>query len=151
MKLLSLSYEFPPIGGGGAKVVSSILNDLADKGTDVTLITMYYRGLAFNEKLGGLRIIRVPCIHLKKEICYPAEMIPYLLLAMPRLCVHLLRNKYDLNHTHFIFPDGLLALLVKYLFGIPYILLQHMDLMCQVITRTGLFCYTSCYDLFGDW
>jgi len=125
MKILCLSYEYPPVGGGGAKVVSNILNGLMGKAHEVTLVTMHFRGLPFNERLGGLRILRVPCIRLKKEICYAIEMIPYLLVALPCLCASLLKNKYDVNHTHFIFPDGLLALVVKFLFGIPYIITAH--------------------------
>jgi len=125
MKLLCLSYEYPPVGGGGAKVVSNILNGLMGKAHEATLVTMHFRGLPFNERLGGLRILRVPCIRLKKEICYAIEMIPYLLVAVPFLCARLLKNKYDVNHTHFIFPDGLLALVVKFLFGIPYIITAH--------------------------
>jgi len=45
MRILLLSYEFPPIGGGGARVVVGLAKELVDLGHDVDLVTMGFRDL----------------------------------------------------------------------------------------------------------
>jgi glycosyltransferase involved in cell wall biosynthesis len=35
------------------------------------------------------------------------------------------REHYDINHTHFIFPDGLVSFILKKLTGLPYIITAH--------------------------
>lgn len=124
MKLLMLCYEYPPIGGGGAKVVDGLTSELSKLGQNVDLITMGYKNLPAYEVRGALKIHRVKCIRLRAAICSPAEMISYLIAAF----IFLLKfdNKdYYLNHTHFIFPDGVLAYLLKKIRKIPYLITAH--------------------------
>jgi hypothetical protein len=45
MRVLMLSYEFPPIGGGGENVVFGLSKELGRLGDDVDLITMGFNGL----------------------------------------------------------------------------------------------------------
>ena len=42
MKILKLCYEYPPVGGGGAKVVFSLIRHLVDMGHSADLITMKF-------------------------------------------------------------------------------------------------------------
>src|SRR5262245_10180406 len=46
VQILKSSYEFPPLGGGGAKVVMGIARRLAARGHHVDVVTMAFRGLA---------------------------------------------------------------------------------------------------------
>lgn len=61
-----LCYEYPPIGGGGAKVVNGLTNELSKKGFKIDLITMGYKSLSAIEEKGNLNIYRVKCLRLKK-------------------------------------------------------------------------------------
>jgi len=125
MYVLTISYEYPPLGGGGSKVVEGLTKEFSRAGVQVDLVTMWYPGLPLKETIGKLTIIRVPCLRLSKSVCRIWEMPLYLVVALPILCFLCLRNKYQLNHTHFIFPDGVLALLLKRVFSIPYIVTAH--------------------------
>ncbi len=44
-RILVICYEFPPLGGGGAKVVHGVARELIKAGHSVDLVTMGYRGL----------------------------------------------------------------------------------------------------------
>ena len=120
-----LCYEYPPIGGGGAKVVHGLINELIKMNCEIDIVTMGFKNLPLLEKRSNINIHRVKCIRLKRNVCTYPEMVLYIILAFPlvlRLCR---KNKYDINNTHFIFPDGILAFAMKILFRIPYILTAH--------------------------
>ena len=120
-----LCYEYPPIGGGGAKVVHGLSSELVWQGHQVDIVTMGYKNLPQHEKLNDLNIYRVKCLRLKANICTPFEMIIYMILAIPLILKLCRNNRYDINHTHFIYPDGFLAYLVNKLNNLPYIITAH--------------------------
>lgn len=124
-KILILSYEFPPLGGGGAKVVAGLTSEMIKSGYTFDVVTMGYRGLPRKEVQDGITIYRVPCIRLSQSMCYFPEMIPYLLMAFPLVLRLVKRNDYILNHTHFIFPDGVLSCLIKFLTKLPFVVTAH--------------------------
>ena len=125
MKILMLCYEYPPIGGGGAKVVQGLSAELVRQGHQVDLVTMGYKNLPLHQKLGNFNIYRVKCLRFKANICTPFEMITYIILALPKILKLCRKNKYDINHTHFIYPDGFLAYLVNKLTNLPYVITAH--------------------------
>ena len=125
MKILTLSYEFPPLGGGGAKVVYGLTKELVKLGHKVDLVTMGFRGLPKFEKINGVNVHRVPCVRTKESACYTPELASYIFTAIP-FALKLIRQKpYDLNHTHFIFPDGFISYILKKLTGLPYVITAH--------------------------
>lgn len=125
MNILMLSYEFPPLGGGGGNVVYGLSRELVRLGHTVDLVTMGFRGLPRREQVNGVNIHRVPCIRKKESICTPIEMLSYVVLALPLINKLVRQKKYDLNHTHFIFPDGLLAYFVKRMTKLRYVMTAH--------------------------
>jgi glycosyltransferase involved in cell wall biosynthesis len=124
-RILTCSYEYPPLGGGGAKVANGIAQRLAARGYSVDLVTMGYRDLARNELLAGVEVHRVPSIRRRIASCSFVEMIPHVMLAP----LHIIRKRrqrgYAINHAHFIFPDGLIAYLIKLFTGLPYVITAH--------------------------
>lgn len=120
-----LCYEYPPIGGGGAKVVDGLTRELINQGQQIDLVTMGYKNLPRYEKSNKFSIYRVSSFRRKENICTPFEMIIYLIFTLPLLLRLCIKNKYDINHTHFIFPDGILAYLIKKLTGLPYVVTAH--------------------------
>ncbi len=123
--ILMLNYEFPPVGGGASPVSYEIAKGYVDRGHAVTVVTMHYRGLKKHEFSDGIEIYRVASFRHKKEICQPHEMLSYLISAKFFLKKHLKNNSYDINHTHFIIPTGIVSLWAKKKFGIPYIITSH--------------------------
>src|SRR5262249_36152108 len=85
VQILKSSYEFPPLGGGGAKVVMGIARRLAARGHHVDVVTMAYRGLAARDVVSGVHVCRIPGMRLRLSTCSFIEMIPYVLLAPWRI------------------------------------------------------------------
>jgi glycosyltransferase involved in cell wall biosynthesis len=125
MRILMLSYEFPPLGGGGAKVVYGLSQELVRVGHAVDLVTMGFKGLPGYEKVNGVNVYRVPCIRMRESICSSPEMASYVFSAIPTVLRLVKRKKYHINHTHFIFPDGLVSLIIRRLTGLPYVITAH--------------------------
>ncbi len=123
--LLVLCYEFPPIGGGGGKVVLGLSKELVKIGFNIDIVTMRFKELPLYEKFDGLNIYRVPCIRKKESVCLSHEMGTYIINAIPIVKTLVKNNKYHLNHTHFIFPDGLISNIVKKATGLPYLITAH--------------------------
>lgn len=120
-----LSYEFPPIGGGGAGVVHGLSRELALLGHEVDVVTMAYRELPRRERVNGVEVHRVPCVRLHESHCTMAEQASYLATALP-YALRLARERgHDVNHTHFIVPDGVIAKLLAKRTGLPYLITSH--------------------------
>jgi glycosyltransferase involved in cell wall biosynthesis len=118
-------YEFPPLGGGGSRVVDGLARQLVADGHQVDVVTMGFRDLPAREVTDGVRIHRVPCIRLKEHHCTMLEAATYLPGAMRELRRLAARHAHDINHTHFIFPDGYNALRLAGRTGLPYVITAH--------------------------
>jgi glycosyltransferase involved in cell wall biosynthesis len=125
MNLLCINYEYPPIGGGGGVVCQGLADALVKKGYHIDVVTSGMKGLPTFEMINGVHVHRVSCIRRHKHYVTFPEMltlVPSLFLK----ALHLTRQKnYCLNHTHFIFPSGVVSYLLKKKTGIPYIVTCH--------------------------
>ena len=124
-RILTTSYEFPPLGGGGAKVAAGIAERLATRGYTVDLITMGFRRLPRSEFVTGINVHRIPGIRMRVGSCSFVEMIPYVLFAPMRIVRQIRAQPYAINHAHFIYPDGIVAYIVKRFTGLPYVITAH--------------------------
>jgi glycosyltransferase involved in cell wall biosynthesis len=120
-----LSYEFPPLGGGGAGVAYGLSTHLVGMGHEVDVLTMRYRDLPRLEQIEGVQVHRVPCVRLRETYCTMGEQATYLAMALPYAFRLVRKHRYDLNHTHFILPDGLLSMILRRLTGLPYLVTSH--------------------------
>ena len=125
MRILTFSYEYPPLGGGGAKVVFGLSRELACLGHEIDIVTMGYGALARRECSDGVTVHRLRPIRRDNIVCHTSEMVRHEAFALPFALRLIKRNRYDLNHSHFIFPDGLSALAVRKLTRLPYIITAH--------------------------
>ncbi|VVB77917.1 Glycosyltransferase Gtf1 [uncultured archaeon] len=125
LKILMLNYEFPPLGGGASPVSYEIAKGYAKLGHQVDVVTMAYKDLPLFEKKDNINIYRVPCLRSKKEICHPWEQYTYIRSAKKFLKEHMKTHVYDINHTHFIIPTGVVALWLKKKYNLPYIITSH--------------------------
>lgn len=124
-RILMLNYEFPPIGGGSSPVTYEIAKRYVDRGHTVDVVTMAYGNLPRYEKVDGINVYRVPSIRAKKEMCRTHEMLSYVVSAIWFLRNHLKSHQYDINHTHFLVPTGVISLWAKKVFGLDYIVTVH--------------------------
>lgn len=120
-----LSYEYPPLGGGGAKVVQGLTKSLASAGHEIDLITMGFSGMPPIEIIDGVQVHRIDCGRRKKDVSTIRELLSYAMRALPFAYRLASRNRYDLNHTHFIYPDGLISYVLWKRLRLPFIITAH--------------------------
>lgn len=125
LNILVLNYEFPPIGGGAGVVSYDISKRLVEAGHRVDVITMGFANLPAYEERDGIQIYRVKCIRKKKAVCYPWEQFSYIISAIHFLRKHMKKNRYDINHTHFIIPTGPISYWLKRKYGLEYVITAH--------------------------
>jgi len=125
MKILMLCYEFPPLGGGGSRVVHGLSKELARQGQQVDLVTMGFRGLPGVEQFNGLRVYRVSNLRIATYKCTVPEAACHLVLAVHKAKQLARRENYDVVHSHFILPDGLIAWLLNKQFHLDYVITAH--------------------------
>lgn len=125
MRILTLTYEFPPIGGGGSCVAEGLARDLVRLGHTVDVVTMGFRDLPREEVVDGITVHRVNCGRQSVSRCTAREAFRYVVRARSVVRDLLHRTRYDLLHSHFIFPDGVIAWQVAAPCGIPFIITAH--------------------------
>jgi glycosyltransferase involved in cell wall biosynthesis len=123
--VLYLNYEFPPLGGGAAPVSYAIAKGYVDSGYKVDVVTMAFGDLPKYEKKDGINIYRVNSLRRKKAVSGFWEHLLYLGSAWIQLQKLLRKNTYSFCHCHFLVPTGILALFVKKIYRINYIITSH--------------------------
>jgi glycosyltransferase involved in cell wall biosynthesis len=125
MKILTLNYEYPPIGGGGATVTAQLCEHLVQLGHSVDVVTMRHKDLPAEETINGVNIFRIPSYRKQADICKTHEMATYLLGGRKPALKLAQQNHYDIIHTHFIIPTGFLVQYIHKHTGIPYLITCH--------------------------
>jgi glycosyltransferase involved in cell wall biosynthesis len=125
VKILLLNYEFPPLGGGSSSVTREIGKRYVQRGHSVDVVTMGFGDLPKKEDVDGMMVFRVPSLRRRVEICRVHELASYIYSARRFLTNRLKHTHYDVNHTHFLLPTGLVARAMKRRFGLPYIVPGH--------------------------
>ena len=125
MKVLCLSYEYPPLGGGGAAVARGLAEELVKAGHEVELVTSGMKDLPETEMIGGVDIHRVRCLRRHRHYTTTLELITQIYPSFRKALELIRANRYDLIHTHFIYPTGLVSYLLNKLTGLPYVITVH--------------------------
>lgn len=122
MKILAVSHEFPPIGGGGANACYFLTKGFAEKGHEVTLVTANYQGLPEEETQDDVHIIRVNALRQHKEHCSFKEMLSYLMKAYPVAKKLQKKERFDICLVFFGIPSGPIGYLLKKKYKLPYVI-----------------------------
>ncbi|MFA6512076.1 MAG: glycosyltransferase family 4 protein [Patescibacteria group bacterium] len=125
MRILVLNYEYPPLGGGGSYVSHEIAKGYVRQGHAVDVVTMGLKGLPSYENIDGVSVYRVPSGRKKYEISHLREQLYYLWSAYFKIKSLRHQRQWDVCHCHFLVPTGILAVIIKKLFHIPYIITAH--------------------------
>ena len=126
MRILTVIYEFPPIGGGGGRAAYDICSELASRGHDVTVLTTHMDGLSLEESLDGFNVVRIPSRRTEAFVASFEAMLFYILKGLGKGLTLIRNERPDVIHTHFAVPSGALAFVLSLLTGIPYILTAHL-------------------------
>lgn len=118
-------YEYPPVGGGGGRVVAGLAQELVRHGHEVDVVTMARSGRRAPGTDGGVTVHEVPCVRrhdFRTSLPEALAYIPSAVLTVRRL---LRRGAYDVVNPHFILPDGLVMQLARRRHDPPMILTAH--------------------------
>ena len=78
MKILIINSEYPPIGGGAGNASANLARCLADMGHDVAVLTSRYKDLPHQDRLDGVRIVRLPGRRKRADRSSPLEQLSFL-------------------------------------------------------------------------
>lgn len=138
MRILTIIYEFPPIGGGGGRAAYEICSELAIRGHAVTVLTAHMDGLPRDEVREGFRVVRIPSNRTEAFVASFKTMLSFDLAGLWAGLALIWRFRPDIIHTHFAVPSGALAFALSVLTGVPYILTAHLgDVPGGVPEKTG--------------
>ena len=126
MKILILTHEFPPVGGGGGRVAQDVACGLAARGFEIHVLTAHLAGLPREEQRDGVRIQRVGAMRREAFRASFAEMAEYNCAAVWAGLKIIRKWQPDVIHAHFAVPAGAAALVLSKLTGVPYILTTHL-------------------------
>jgi glycosyltransferase involved in cell wall biosynthesis len=107
MRILTVNYEYPPLGGGGGVTCAQIAAELVAMGHEVDVLTSAGLGLPLRDEEHGVSIRRVPVMGRKeRQRASLLSMVSFVLRA-PRIGREMVREKnYDVIHVHFAVPTG---------------------------------------------
>lgn len=127
MRILAVNYEYPPLGGGGGVILKDIVEELASRGHEMTVLTSGFKTLEPIEKpADNIEVHRVP-VWMRKEL--PTATMPSMLSFWPlgvRYGKKLLKQKqFDIVNSHFMVPSGPVGQKLADVAGIPHVLSFH--------------------------
>lgn len=122
MRVLFLTYEYPPVGGGGGTTAEALARRFVAGGDEVRVLTSRVPGLAAEEVVGGVEIRRTWVGRRRPYVCTRTEMAAYVLLSLVPAIREVRRYRPDLLHVFFSYPTGPVGWLVHRWSGRPFVL-----------------------------
>ncbi len=126
MKILTLCYEYPPLGGGAGRVAKSIAEGLAARGHEVRFQTGGMPHLPKFERVNEVDVHRTNSFRKREEACSVFEMGLFVLTNFLPTLRHLRTWKPDVIHAHLAVPTGALAFAAHLVSGVPYVITAHL-------------------------
>ncbi|HUV15754.1 MAG TPA: glycosyltransferase family 4 protein, partial [Pelolinea sp.] len=125
MKILVISHEYPPVGGGGGKVVQDLCQNLARRGHQIHLLTTNYGELPKLEESENYLIERLSSWRTQAFRADIKAMGMFVWKSYRR-GLELARSwKPNLIHAHFAVPAGATAYYLWKITGISYVITAH--------------------------
>jgi len=125
LRVLVLTYEYPPVGGGGGRVARELVQRLSSRGIEFHILTAHWGALPISENHGKIHIYRVISGRKHPDRCTILEMFFYLISGTIFAFRNLKKIRPHIVHVHFAVPSGPIAYLIKKFHGAPYIITLH--------------------------
>lgn len=125
MNIFVLSYEYPPIGGGGGAVVRELAIRYGAAGHRVWVLTMHHGDLPLREVVDGVQVVRLKVGRKNRSVTRAVEMARYIDRGFRWFQAHHSEIRPDVIHAHFLVPTGVLAAWIHRVHRIPFIITAH--------------------------
>jgi glycosyltransferase involved in cell wall biosynthesis len=122
MRILLVSYEYPPVGAGAATAGGAIAKALTELGHWVIVLTGRCKGLPSRYEDQGIIIHRVPSLRSRMDRSHVLEMASFLaagLMFVPKI---VRTHRVESAIVFFSMPCGPIGLLGRWICGVPYII-----------------------------
>jgi glycosyltransferase involved in cell wall biosynthesis len=126
MRILVLTHEFPPVGGGGGHAAFDTCQGFVKRGHEVHLLTAHMKGLPRKEIVNGIRITRFSSF---RRLPFKADLLAMTGFILAGFWVGLRQVRSwhpDIIHVHFAVPGGPVAWLLSKLTKTPYVVTAHL-------------------------
>lgn len=110
MRVLVVSREIPPVGGGAGAVALHLSRTLVQSGHEVHVLTMHFGDLPRRETIDGVVIERLRCGRRTQDSAYLGSMARFVVAARRRVKQLSASGAFDVVHAHAIVPDGAAAI-----------------------------------------
>jgi glycosyltransferase involved in cell wall biosynthesis len=121
MKVLFINSEYPPVGAGAGNASANLSRHLVGMGHEVVVVTAALAGLANEERVDGVRILRGPAVRRRIDRSSALEQVIFIFGAAYRCLVLMRQFRPDVVLAFFGLPSGAVAWMLKDTFGIPYV------------------------------
>jgi glycosyltransferase involved in cell wall biosynthesis len=144
LKILIISYEFPPVGGGTGKAVYYTSREFVKMGHEVAVLTLRFQKQLREEVIDGIKVYRISALRKKLHQSNPPEIATFSLSGI--FCAGKIAEifKPDLSMAYFTIPSGVISLWLKKTKRIPYVtLLRGQDVpgwLPEVLRGYHAFC-----------
>jgi len=126
MRILVLTHEYPPIGGGGGRVAQDVCAGLAARGHNVRVLTAHCGELPFFEKRQGVDVFFLKSGRTQPFRASLKAMAGYVWQAFWQGLKQIREWKPEVIHAQFAVPAGAAAWALSLVTGTPYVLTAHL-------------------------
>ena len=125
LKILVITHEYPPIGGGGGQVVRDLCEGIASDQYRFHVLTAHFENLPTTERKPNLTIER---LRSRRTEAYRAGLVAmgcFVWKSFWRALKMIKEWQPDLIHAHFAVPGGAAAALAGIITKTPYLFTAH--------------------------
>lgn len=120
-RILLVTYEYPPVGGGMGKAARNITRTLAGHGHDVAVLTSRFGNQPAMEREQGVLVLRIPVLRRHINFASAYEVLSFAASGLLRTGWITRRFRPDLVLAFLTIPSGIVAEGISRLTGAPWI------------------------------
>lgn len=141
-KILVITSSFPRYKNDWwAQFIASIYKNIDKSIFDITIVAPHAPGAKLIEDIEGIKVVRFPyfypfslerltsgsgILHSSEESIFAKlQILFFVAMQFIYSCALLIKNRYHLVHIHWIIPQGIEGLLIKFFFNTPVIATVH--------------------------